>query len=112
MIIAMDVEELQEACIAQRAAKDGATVVDQDLLDKLGYSQSVSSVNIVAASETSNATAAAAGRSPNEVLHLFPKAMDLLEGVMMDGGKDSKWLVLDAATASLLPLCWFWCFLF
>lgn len=40
--------------------------------------------------------------------------MDLLERVMVNGGKesptvavDSKWLVLDAATASLLPLCWF-----
>lgn len=71
------------------------------------------------ASAISSSTAGAAGRSQNEGLHLFSRAMDLLERVMVDGGKesptvavDSKWLVLDAATASLLPLCWFWCFLF
>lgn len=38
IIVAIEFEELQEARIAQRAAKDGATAVDEDLLDKLGYS--------------------------------------------------------------------------
>lgn len=93
MIVAMDVGEFQEACRAQarvveeRADKDGAAAVDEDLLDRLVdaviRAPSASSVDNAAASEANNSAAGATGRSPNEGLHLLPRVLDLLERVIL-----------------------------
>lgn len=81
MIISMEVGELAEACRAQgrvveeRASKDGAACIDEDVIDRL--------VDAVTRAPDEDANAAATSgsvsRDPNGGTGLLPRVRDLLE---------------------------------
>ncbi|KAF7984741.1 hypothetical protein HWV62_11686 [Athelia sp. TMB] len=95
MIICMDVGELSEACramirvVEQRSAKDGASCVDEDVLDRLVDAVTRAPADPDDAVE-GDGTAQRADRNPNEGHGLLKRVVDLFDRAILPRVSSSR----------------------